>query len=481
MLSNSAPIHAMSSVPIKRAAALLRPDVPRTAIDRQGRVGHGGYRNEREGSVSPRNRAATGTFHPMVELRPDKPLGSREASKSRISSESPDQRPAAPTCVSGELDARGEPLLQLVIEERESLNRLYNIVSQVGCDVVLYDGEGGAISRYGKPPRGDHRSSLLELRLGGVASHDTAISVDAMSTVGAPNAGLDCWAAPIFDAQGDLIGYLEASPADRDMTDGALALTRAAVTAAARAIEERSFRNRYRRESIIALIPGELVGCGMLLAVDRRQCVVGADRHARAMLARHSVALEDTPSLWTLFEKSPVLSRSADMGDVRTALVPIGSAEIWSALVTPASGAAPERNPEHGVLHCRPRLDSIGYFHESTSPAPSHGGLAPRVLQRVRAYIDAHLGENIELAALADTAGLSRCHFARAFKQSVGCAPHYYLMQRRLEQAKKLIVETEFPLAQIALECGFSDQSHFSRRFLQYVGATPRSFRWSAR
>jgi AraC family transcriptional regulator len=55
------------------------------------------------------------------------------------------------------------------------------------------------------------------------------------------------------------------------------------------------------------------------------------------------------------------------------------------------------------------------------------------------------------------------------------------LMQRRLEQAKKLIVETEFPLAQIALECGFSDQSHFSRRFLQYVGATPRSFRWSAR
>jgi AraC-like DNA-binding protein len=170
------------------------------------------------------------------------------------------------------------------------------------------------------------------------------------------------------------------------------------------------------------------------------------------------------------------------MGDVRTTLVAAGGAETWSAIVTPPESAASyRRSPEQAILHCRPRLDSIGHFHAPSAPAACQGGLAPRVLQRVREYIDARLGENIELEALAETAGLSRCHFARAFKQSVGTAPHSYLMQRRLERAKQLIVETALPLAEIALECGFSDQSHFSRRFLQYVGATPRAFRWSAR
>ncbi len=80
---------------------------------------------------------------------------------------------------------------------------------------VLYDGEGAGAISGGKPPRGDHRSSLLGSSLASSLSHDTAISVDAMSTVGAPNAGLDCRAAPIFDAQGDLIGFLESSAADR--------------------------------------------------------------------------------------------------------------------------------------------------------------------------------------------------------------------------------------------------------------------------
>ena len=91
-------------------------------------------------------------------------------------------------------------------------------------------------------------------------------------------------------------------------------------------------------------------------------------------------------------------------------------------------------------------------------------------IDRVREYIEGHLSENIELETLADIAGLSKWHFARAFKQSVGTPPHFYLLQRRLERAQELLAETDLSLAQIALRIGFSDQSHFSRRFRMFLG-----------
>lgn len=125
--------------------------------------------------------------------------------------------------------------------------------------------------------------------------------------------------------------------------------------------------------------------------------------------------------------------------------------------------------------------NAVGNNDKPLTPAFATGGLAPRVLQRVRDYIEAHLTENIELKALAGITGLSRWYFARAFKQSVGVPPHHYLMQRRLERAQKLLAESDLSVAQIALQSGFSDQSHFSRRFRLFFGVTPRAFRWSRR
>jgi len=125
--------------------------------------------------------------------------------------------------------------------------------------------------------------------------------------------------------------------------------------------------------------------------------------------------------------------------------------------------------------------NTVGSNDKSNAPAFASGGLTPRALQRVRDYMEAHLAENIELQALADIAGLSRFHFARMFKQSVGTPPHYYLMQRRLERAQMLLAESNLSIAQIALESGFGEQSHFSRRFRLFFGITPRAFRWSRR
>ena len=109
------------------------------------------------------------------------------------------------------------------------------------------------------------------------------------------------------------------------------------------------------------------------------------------------------------------------------------------------------------------------------------GGLPPRALRRVREYIEAHLEETISIDALAGIVGLSKYHFARAFKQSEGLTPHDYLLQCRVRRAQELLANTDLPLSEIALASGFSDQSHCARRFRERVGITPGRYRWSMR
>jgi AraC-like DNA-binding protein len=133
------------------------------------------------------------------------------------------------------------------------------------------------------------------------------------------------------------------------------------------------------------------------------------------------------------------------------------------------------------IAFCDEAGVSVVQYNTPSVPSYAKGGLTPRTLERVRNYIEQNLANSIRLEILADIAGLSRCHFARAFKRSTGLPPHCFLMQCRLEHAQKLLAETNMSLAQIALASGFSDQSHFSRRFRQSIGLTPRSFRQSQR
>jgi len=105
------------------------------------------------------------------------------------------------------------------------------------------------------------------------------------------------------------------------------------------------------------------------------------------------------------------------------------------------------------------------------------GGLAPWQVRSVTTYIDANLSASLSCEALARLTKLSVSYFARAFKCTFGHSPHVFLMRRRMERAQGLMLKTNAPLAQIALECGFADQAHLSRLFLRFTGERPASWR----
>ncbi len=115
-------------------------------------------------------------------------------------------------------------------------------------------------------------------------------------------------------------------------------------------------------------------------------------------------------------------------------------------------------------------------------PQPvKHGQLAPWQLRRVTDYLAAHLDEDVPLQILSDLVKLSRSYFSRAFKVSTGLAPHQWLLQARISKAKQLLLGTDRPLAQIAIDVGFADQAHFTRTFRREAGESPGAWqraRW---
>lgn len=110
---------------------------------------------------------------------------------------------------------------------------------------------------------------------------------------------------------------------------------------------------------------------------------------------------------------------------------------------------------------------------------PYRGGLTPHQERRAKELLCENLAGEVPLADIASECDLSSSQFSRAFRKSVGAPPHRWVMQQRIALAKAMLRDGVVPLSQVALECGFSDQSHFTRCFSATVGVSPGAWRRS--
>lgn len=414
----------------------------------------------------------------------------RSANQHRVDPDSP-QSPRILTA--REVNELREPLGALVHAAQDELDRLYGVVREAGYTILFCDSAGVAVEhrgdqtdasrfRYWGTWLGGMWSEAIEGTngIGTCIAEERPVTIHRSQHYRTRHVDLSCSGAPIFGADGRLVAVLDVSAIDPERSERAHALTGALTIASARAIEERFFRDRFRREWIVAAAPPE-GGPTLLLAVDGDQRIVGANRAARTVLLLDEPNLHAGISLWTLFEPNAGLFRRGDAADVATRLVVAGSGEAWSASVTPPETRLGQGSSAGLDGHTRPRVDLMPGLPLPEPAPPIRGGLPPAAMRRVLQYVETHLGDSIELAELAGVAGLSLFHFARQFKQSEGMSPHQYLMRKRIERAQELLARTELSVSEIAFAAGFADQSHLTRQFRHLIGMAPGQFRRSAR
>ena len=117
------------------------------------------------------------------------------------------------------------------------------------------------------------------------------------------------------------------------------------------------------------------------------------------------------------------------------------------------------------------------YGHLAPRLPIRRGALAPWQTKRVQEKLMDDLTDDPSLEELASLCRLSVSHFARAFKEATGMPPHRWLLSQRVERAKTLLVDSGAPISEVALTCGFADQSHLTRVFSKAVGVSPGVWR----
>jgi AraC family transcriptional regulator len=103
--------------------------------------------------------------------------------------------------------------------------------------------------------------------------------------------------------------------------------------------------------------------------------------------------------------------------------------------------------------------------------------IGARALRLIDDYIESNLGTDMRIGDLAALAGMSRFHFTRCFRNTVGTTPHRYVLERRLERARNLLQTTALGLRDVAVTTGFADQSHLTRLVKRRFGVTPGALR----
>ena len=162
-----------------------------------------------------------------------------------------------------------------------------------------------------------------------------------------------------------------------------------------------------------------------------------------------------------------------------------GPREWVQRVITLLDAAVGELNQDHSAKDTI--LQAASLLREQTDSQAAAGAIneAGRLLawqaRKVREYVDAHIAGPIRVADLCALIQRSEAHFSRAFKRTFGASPHAFVNHRRVQLAAQYMLETDAPLSDIALRCGFTDQAHLCKRFRQATGETPGAWRRARR
>ena len=195
-----------------------------------------------------------------------------------------------------------------------------------------------------------------------------------------------------------------------------------------------------------------------------------APRHIYATVHQHPETYRDLAC---------EVSYPANFGDLPPSLAFVDpqAVALVEAIVKETAGASAFDNLLVDALNTALAVHIARHFHGSALRLLPSGRLVPERLKRVLDYIEAHLSDPLSLNDLAAVACLSPFHFARCFKRSMGVGPHRYVMRRRIEHARRLVLHSTMPLIDVAFAVGFDSQSSFTGCFSREVGISPGRLR----
>ncbi|SUY29005.1 Arabinose operon regulatory protein [Burkholderia oklahomensis] len=176
------------------------------------------------------------------------------------------------------------------------------------------------------------------------------------------------------------------------------------------------------------------------------------------------------------------LAAEMRMGGVRELACPDDSHDavlqcLVGVLLSASAGTSPRSPLLAGHVARAMQIQIVQKYGVVAPNAPAKGGLAGWQLERAKAILTENVAGEVPISQVASACGLSRSYFIKAFRQTVGTTPHRWLLEHKIERVKRSLLSNSEPIADIANQCGFSDQAHLTRVFTSMIGTPPAAWR----